>query len=45
MRVKKDVVEDVRRLIAMLPPAVMTKCSVCNDTLTPPPDGVSLVGL
>ena len=34
MRVKKDVVEDVRRLIALLPPAVMTKCSVCNDTLT-----------
>ena len=34
MRVRKDVIEDVRRLIAMLPPAVMTKCSVCNDTLT-----------
>ena len=34
MRVKTGVVEDVRRLIAMLPPAVMTKCSVCNDTLT-----------
>jgi len=34
MRVRKDVIEDVHRLIAMLPPAVMTKCSVCNDTLT-----------
>ena len=32
MRVKKDLVEDVRRLIALLPAEVMTKCSVCNDT-------------
>lgn len=34
MRVKNDVVEDVRRLIDMLPAEIKTKCSICNETMT-----------